>query len=82
MRIGQTIIFTEELDLFPHSIIKVGETGSITEVYGEDDKLQISVLLDQTHDGLDYWENIVTMTTNTESDYPQITYYCSPITNK
>lgn len=52
-RIGQKVEFIEEWDIFPHALIKIGETGTVSSI----DNDEVWVKLDKVHDALDYWEN-------------------------
>jgi hypothetical protein len=54
-KIGLRIILTEDVDRFPQTMVRSGETGTV--VYA--DETYISVKLDTEHYGLWCWDNCV-----------------------
>lgn len=53
---GQKIKFHTELQQYPFTIVRKGETGVIVRVSNKDDKL-LAIKLDKHHSGLDDWKN-------------------------
>lgn len=56
--VGTRVVFAVELDLYPHTVIHVGETGTVVAI-GPD---IVEVRMDEYHEGLDEWQNVVHLT--------------------
>ena len=50
---GNRVRFTQEIERYPHALVKAGEYGTITGVYGG----FVCVRLHNHHDGLKDWDN-------------------------
>ena len=57
MKEGAKVKFISEWDIFPHCIIKEGESGMVSKI--DDDGIWIK--MDTKHPNLDYWDNKVQM---------------------
>lgn len=56
--VGTRVVFAIDLDLYPHTVVNVGETGTVVAI-GPD---IVEVRLDAHHEGLDEWQNVVHLT--------------------
>lgn len=65
MKIGQKVIFTEEVLFYPHTVVKKGETGIVIDTT----KQTLFIKLDNLHKELEYWDNEITLATDTESKH-------------
>lgn len=77
MKVGQRVRFLMRRDIYPFTIVKEGETGTITAL--EDIAY---VKLDSHHEGLDDFNNEVHMSyldDQFKDDYPILSEYCELI---
>ena len=82
LKVGMRVYFTQEVECYPHSIVRVGETGTITHIDLEEKRWHnVEVLLDTHHEGFEEWDNKLHMSDDKEynDQWPSIYLNCIPI---
>lgn len=80
LKLGMRVKFIKQVDLIPHTIVDIEETGTITQLDPDSHWHAVEVTLDKVHQGLDEWSNTVHMTDNKfDTEYPSIYDNCIPL---